>query len=118
MPSDHNVVWLNSASKSRNLALGVPQNGSRDSKPEGSRVTTNAVRGAISSSLSEVLDDSSFLKVFLSTNYDFGGSEIPVYQKFAWPEGWNFRTRIEEHIKLCHPDLYVRLRADRSSRRR
>jgi hypothetical protein len=65
-----------------------------------------------------VLNDSSFLKVFLSTNYDFGGSEIPVYQKFAWPEGWNLRTRIEEYIKLYHPDLYVRLRADRSSRRR
>jgi hypothetical protein len=66
----------------------------------------------------KVLDDSSFLKVFLSTHYDFGGNDIPVYQKFAWPEGWNLRTRVEEYIKLYHPDLYVRLRADRSSRRR
>jgi hypothetical protein len=66
----------------------------------------------------KVLDDSSFLKVFLSRHYDFGGTDIYVYQKFALPEEWNLRTRIEEYIKLYHPDLYVRLRPDRSSRRR
>jgi hypothetical protein len=66
----------------------------------------------------KVLDDSSFLKVFLSRHYDFGGTDIYVYQKFALPEEWNLRTRIEEYIKLYHPDLYVRLRAARSSRRR
>jgi hypothetical protein len=30
----------------RNQALGVPQNGAHDSKPEGSRLTTNAIWGA------------------------------------------------------------------------
>ena len=64
----------------------------------------------------KVLDDSSFLKVFHSKHYDFGGSEIRVYQKFPLPEEWNLRTRIEEYLRLYHPDLFVRLRP--GSRRR
>jgi hypothetical protein len=56
--------------------------------------------------------------MFLSKHYDFGGSDIYVYQKFPLTEEWNLRTRIKEYVKLYHPDLYVRLRADRSSRRR
>ena len=40
MPSDHNVVWLNF---SLEKGLGVPQNGPHDSKPEGIRLTTNAI---------------------------------------------------------------------------
>jgi Methyltransferase domain len=60
----------------------------------------------------EVLRRSEFLKFFLSKHYKFCGNEIPVFQEFVQHD-WGWRRRVEEHVKIFHPDLYVHLKSVR-----
>jgi hypothetical protein len=56
----------------------------------------------------ECLEDSDFLRCFLSKHYEFYGARIPVFQSYQLPE-WPLRQRIRGYLKLYHPDAYVRL---------
>ena len=56
----------------------------------------------------KVLEGSEFLRYFLSKNYDFCGSKIPIFHSFHSP-GWGIRGRVYEYLKLYHPDLFVKL---------
>jgi Methyltransferase domain len=62
----------------------------------------------------EALSASPFLNAFISKHYDFGGINVPIYQRSPVPE-WGWKTRISAHLQLYHPELYVRLKAVKSS---
>jgi len=65
----------------------------------------------------QVLRSSEFLKFFLAKDYDFCGSQVPVFWNFLMPDG-GAKQRIAEYVKLMHPDLYVNYRGTLSALRR
>ena len=62
----------------------------------------------------QALSASGFLNAFISKRYDFGGVDIPIYQAAPLPE-WRWKTRLTHHLRLFHPELYVRLKSVQSS---
>lgn len=57
----------------------------------------------------KALEDSEFLRVYLSKHYDFLGAKIPVFQNYLLPE-FGLKRRIFEYMKLYHPDFYFVVR--------
>ncbi|MBV8307933.1 MAG: class I SAM-dependent methyltransferase [Gammaproteobacteria bacterium] len=54
----------------------------------------------------ELIASSEFLRPFLCKHCSFGGSQIPVYQKFLQPDSQP-QERWLEYLKLYHPDFYA-----------
>lgn len=54
------------------------------------------------------LEESTFLRLFLTKYYEFYDTTIPVFQSYQLPES-GLRRRLREYLKLYHPDTYVKI---------
>ena len=55
------------------------------------------------------LEESEFLRFFFGKHCNFYDTMLPVFQSYQLPE-WGRRRRLEEYLKLYHPDTYVKIR--------
>jgi hypothetical protein len=53
----------------------------------------------------DVLDNSAFLRSFVTKRYNFIGRNVPVYQRFVSPEDFGFRGLFRWYLKARHPGL-------------
>jgi hypothetical protein len=56
----------------------------------------------------KVLEESTFLKHYITKHYTFLGNRIPIFQQTWLPE-WNLRRRLNGYLGIHHPELFVRL---------